>query len=331
MKKQIAIALAAVALLSPLTSLAQGKGVDPIGSRIEAISKPYVEALQKARTSDSKLDLALRKFESKGRAIIEDKAKTSEEKAKAMKTLALKADPVMRAWFSAAKINEKKYQLEVDQSMIKYMAKSGTQYSLTYKGYLSWFWRQKGKDLTPPPEDKEITLAPPFEFIERRIRGDGEVVIRVEEGFYSTEAERFGVGGHDNVGGLGHFLPIEENFQTVRVTAALPETSWFVSAWSDLVGAAGSSSRSQIQVLADGNIECERNYEHAGVIAPVLWFVAEFGADNVTINCEFPAPAVGDEIVLRFNATAGAWAGGLASGTAKVRATPRDLRIRLQR
>lgn len=54
------------------------------------------------------------------------------------------------------------------------------------------------------------------------------------------------------------------------------------------------------------------------------------GIDNVVVDCEIPAPAEGDEIVVRATSVAGAWGGVLGHATASVNAQPRDLRLLLK-
>ena len=111
----------------------------------------------------------------------------------------------------------------------------------------------------------------------------------------------------------------------------MPDIRWSLVAFSDIFAVFGSSAKSRIEIFSDNRVICSEEVEHASVIAPVLFLATPSGTDNVVVNCDVDAPSQGDEIVIKATSVAGAWGGGLGAASARVTATPRDLRRLLKR
>ena len=131
------------------------------------------------------------------------------------------------------------------------------------------------------------------------------------------------------MGGLGHLYTLPGEFDQAKVTAALPDTSYWLGSAS-FFGAGGAYAHSTVDVLSNNEIVCSEEFDHGGIFTVVFWADSVSGADTFLVSCDFDAPGEGEEIVLSFFSTAGAWIGAVGDAYANVIATPRDLKVRLE-
>lgn len=322
--------LLSVCALTPTLPAFASKAPDPISEGLAQLAEPRMQALAKAAEADKALGDQLATYRREVKVILGDRSLKDSEKQKQLTELSRRIEPTVKILFAKARIDEKAYKDEGERH-IKRMAKSRP-VEYRYLGYLGWYWRflpKKPKEAIKP--DVEITLSSPFPFDQKERNGDGEAFADKANGVYRTRASVAGAGAHDNIAGLAHFHKLEEDFRTVQVFAALPETQWGVSGLADLFAVFGASAKSRIEVFANNRVICREEVEHAGFVAPIIYFTLRSGTDNVVVNCEVDAPARNDEIVIKATSVAGAWGGGLGFATANVKATPRDLRMLLKR
>lgn len=329
-KKALLMLLSTCALVTSLSAFAGNEAPDPVSEGLAKIAEPRMKALADVASKDKDLGDRMATYRRDARAILSDRSLKESERQKQLAELSKKIEPTVKTLFSKAKIDEKAYKSEGEEH-IKRHAK-GRQYTAQYLGYLGWFWKylpKKPKEAIKP--DVEVRLSAPYPFDQKTRNGDGEVSTDKTAGKYVSEAAISWAGAHDNSAGLAHFHQLSESFRRVQVFAALPETQWRADAFSDIFAVFGSSARSRIEVFANNRVICSEEVEHASILAPVIAIIHRSGTDNIVVNCEVAAPSRDDEIVIRATSVAGAWGGGLGYASAKVTATPRDIRLLLKR
>lgn len=314
-----------------LNGPAQAQSKDPITQGLLKIAQPYVQQLNQTASKDPALKKRLEVFGQESRKILNDKTLKLKERDAALNRLAQQNLKLMREWFLKARVDEAKYQTDAQRFFKGYEVRAKKRYNVQYKGFLSYTWKFVPRRFVPTFGDKEILITPPYAYEDHHMNGMGEWGIDLDDGRYNISASTLVAGGFENSIGIGHFLIIDDNYDDIEVSVALPEVNYYISAASELLGAAGSSIKAHIEVLANNQIVCEEEVLEASVLAPALWLASAEGSDNVVVGCEFNAPERGDEIVVRFGETPGSWAVGLAGGGASGWGIVRDMRIRLKR
>ncbi|MCC7406019.1 MAG: hypothetical protein IT288_16620 [Bdellovibrionales bacterium] len=329
MKKLTQLLLVAVSMVGVCTASAQSK--DPIANAILKIAQPYKQQLEAAYKKDKNLEGKLKVFEAEMRKITSDGRLKPEDKSAALARLSQKNIPLMREWFLKGQVSEANYQTEVDRFFKAHERRTRTRYAIQYTGFLSFTWRRIAPRFTPSHGDKEVTLAPPFPYIEEVENGLGSAIGGADTGKFYASAANLIAGGHENIAGIGHFYIVDLRYDSIEASAALPEVNYFAEANSYLLGASGSFTNTRIEILANNQIVCQEDVQNVGLVAPSLWFARTSGTENVVVGCEFEAPEVGDEIVVRFHGVAGSWVGGAAYSRAHIEGQPRDIRLRFKR
>jgi hypothetical protein len=330
MKTKVMTMLLSVCALATATPALANQAPDPVSQALAKVAEPRMKALADAARADKGLDDQLATYRREAKAILGDRGLKESEKQKQLASLGRKYEPVVKLLMKKARIDELQYQKEGEQE-IKRIAKSRP-VEYRYLGYLGWMWRfLPKKPKAPIKADVEITLSAPFPFDQLERNGEGEATANKETGRYSTYSFVGFAGAHDNVAGLAHFHRLTESFRSVQVFAALPETSWSVGGFADVFAVFGSSAKSRVEIFANNRVICAEEVEHASFLAPIIYYAFRNGTDNVVVNCEVNAPSRGDEIVIKATSVAGAWGGGLGAASARVTATPRDLRMLLKR
>lgn len=183
-------------------------------------------------------------------------------------------------------------------------------------------------EVSPRGVLKTVTLVAPFPFsqVEKRI-GNSAGSVDKAKGTYRTAASMAYVGSGTNRTGLAHFETIPAGTKNVRVSAQLPETSFYASAMA-ILGGSQSKPSSRIEVRDGSNgLRCRKSATHADVWVVAGGYFQQDGQDNVALSCTFAAPAAGTDVVVRFTGSVYGQAWGNAGIVSSVRAAPKNVRI----
>jgi hypothetical protein len=250
---------------------------------------------------------------------------------RAIADLQRKHQPLFAKIFAKGKIDEKRYQKKAEEAVYKASAHHGFQgkkYRIVWEQYLSFYlqWvNHEALSTEPELETLDITLSAPFPDVQKE---GAKAQANPERGIYTAEVSTYFGGMANSLAGLGHFVDIPGGYDQILVTAALPNTEYQTVAFA-LGGASGASVSSTVEIFKNNVIVCEQSFDHATAWAVVGWLSSEVGTDTYNISCSANAPSDDTEVVLSFYGEAETWAGGIADSIAKVTATPRDLKIRL--
>ncbi len=317
-------------IVSGSFALADIKAPDELSQGLVNLAEPLHRALAAEANKDPRIAAQVAAYRASAKQIIQDARLKDAERQLQLRELSRRFEPVYKVMFQRAGINEPHYKAQGEQHIKRMAARQNRRYVARYLGYLGWYWKllpQPPRDLKPAT--KEVTLTVPFPFEQSDDNGGGDNTVDKNDGKYQAKAVVPFAGGHDNSAGLAHFFKVDDNYRDIGVSAALPETEWHLTAFSDVLGVFGANAKSRIEIFSNNQIVCSEEVEHGNVLAPVLYIADQSGLDNIVTTCQINDPVRNDEIVIRATSVAGAWGGGLGISSSRVKATPRDLRLLL--
>jgi hypothetical protein len=177
----------------------------------------------------------------------------------------------------------------------------------------------------PPPSPYDELLAKPYPYTQLAGGSYGSRYANKDDGRYRATALLSIAGGEEQRAGLAHFKVMPNGYSKVRISAALPETSWRVVAGGVLV-LTGATARSRIEVMVGNQLACNRVHTHQSVWVVALWYTNQTGSDSVVLECNVNATP-GQEIVVRYTGEGTTWGGGGGGAVGEVVAAPRDIRL----
>jgi hypothetical protein len=288
-------------------------------------------AFANAANSDPKLKAEVAEYGKAAVAALQ--IKDAKKRKAAITDVKDKYRPLIGKIFRKGKIDEREYMKKAEDAVYKtmavYPAYKGIKARFHWLEYLTvmieWIQQhQDDDDGASGPQELNLTLSPPFPNVQEQ----GDAAVDRDAGRYTSRAEAHIVGSDVSLAGLGHFVDIPGGYDTVKVTAALPDSEYFLGATS-ILGASGCSSSSTAEIFMDNEIIVDETFAHADILTLVIWVVTEDGVDTYNVSAEEEAPNENTEVVFSFFNTTDCWAAANGHALGRTTDTPRDLKIKL--
>jgi hypothetical protein len=184
------------------------------------------------------------------------------------------------------------------------------------------------KSSTYNPDSVKYLGAPWLAGEERTDLWDRNSFIDKNLGKYSVHALVGFAGWGLNRRGLAHFETVPSGVRTIRVSAQLPESSFYNEVTVILFGGAQSRNYSRIEVWNGSSQRlCRSGRVHEDLWRVILGPTKRGGRDNLVLDCEFDAPAAGRDIVVKFVSDQYVNAWGMASAKGNVTGTPSNVKL----
>lgn len=288
MKKTIIKSLLLSSLLLKLSSPAHA--VDTFKEESEALKRamlPVQTQVQLALKANVKLQKSFDSYLQQGKAILGDPKLAVEEKSRRIKKLNLKQFPELSILFKESKIDRMSIEKKVSDVFQRLQAKYKKSYKWRLDEGLAVHWNtQQNETQEPapaPPGAITQILQAPFDNRDTSAVGE-EREVDLDEGKYSTFADIRFFGNNSERNGIGHFFQPSSAHNRIKVTASVSNAEVHLFAIG-YIGASSSTAHSSVRIHKEGEVICEKKFDHGSVFAVVGWISEDNHGDQFTISC----------------------------------------------
>ena len=309
--------------------------------RVQRAARKYEERLARAVEKDPELRALKEKLEA-GMKALDNPALSEEQRRERLERMAPDLKALRSKGLAKAGIDKRAMNGEIRQALSGGVTPRGE--AAEEEGMLqeqdgAFYYKTAADDELPPASKvttrgtNTITLTAPWPYAEERTPISGtDSYVDKDAGEYKAVAKARYVGYGTNYRGLAHFQPVPQGTTMIRVTAQLPETEFYNSAWAFAAGGAQSRSFSIIEVWAANQERiCRKYVSHANVWAVVVGYFRQAGSESIILECpveEDKVPA-GEEVVIKFLSGASVQAWGAGSAYSRAKGKPADITVEL--
>jgi len=331
-KKTIIKSLLLSSLLLKLSSPAHAS--DTFKEESEALKRamlPVQSQVQLALKANVKLQKSFDSYLQQGKAILGDQKLLVEEKSRRIKKLNLKQLPQLAILFKESKIDRMSIEKKVNDVFQRLQAKYKKSYKWRLDEGLAVHWNTQQNETqdpapTPPGPITQILQAP---FDNRDTSAVGEErFVDLDEGKYSTFADIRFFGNNTDRNGIGHFFQPSSAYNRIKVTASVSNAEVHLFAIG-YIGASSSTAHSSVRIHKDGEVICEKKFNHGSVFAVIGWISEDNHGDQFTISCKIRNTSSSEELNTTLTTKSEASSTASIGAFAAVDTTIRKLEIKM--
>lgn len=306
--------------------------IDTNKEEVEALKQimlPVQAQVQQALKANGKLQKSFDSYLHVGDSILSNAKLPMKEKSRRIKILNQKQFPDLELLLKEAKVDRRMMEKKVGNTFLALSAKYKRKYDWRMDEGLAIHWRGQHSEnqSSPPPISNTQVLQAPFD--NRNTSAVGvERDVDLDEGEYSTFTQSMFFGSNAERNGIGHFFQPTSSFNRIKVTGAVQNAEVHLFAIG-IIGGSSSSAHSSVRIHKDGEVICEKKFEHGSVFAVVGWISEDNHGDQFSISCKVRNTSNGDELNTTFTTKTEASSAASVGAITAVHTTMRKIEIKM--
>lgn len=296
---------------------------------LKQVMLPVQAQVQKALNANTNLQKSFDSYLQMGKTILSDVKLSASVKNRKIKALNQKQLPQLVILFKESKIERRNIEKKIKDVFQRLGTKYKRNYNWRLDEGLAVHWNSNESETQePPPSPGSVTqiLQAPFDNRDTSAVGE-EREVDLEEGKYTTFADIRFFGNNIERNGIGHFFQPSPSHNRIKVTGSVSNAEVHLYAIG-YIGGSSSNAHSSIRIHKNGEVICEKKFDHGSVFAVVGWISEDNHGDQFTISCKVRNTNNENELNTTFTTLSEASSTASVGAFAVVHTTMRKLEIK---